>query len=290
MTGQISLENREPIRQGQGRGESGPRRFCYPRKQLLATLALLLLASTAPGQGRRGRPRVTPEPLPQVSGRPGEFTFVRTIYHSRFRDRGMGSWSTDFPAADYHFIAGIRFWSGANLDISPRPEQIQILDEKIFEYPLIYFVEPGYLELSDEEARKLREYALRGGFLFLDDFWGQYEWENVREQMRRVFPEWVIEDLPLDHPVFHTYFDIDAVVQVPGIGAWLGRGVTYEKDGIVPHYMGIQNGEGRLVAFIARNCDLGDAWEWIDDRRYPIDYGLAAYRIGIDIIAYAMTR
>lgn len=268
-------------------------------KALALFCALLLLIGTAPGQGRRGQPSrnqsprdLTPLPTPEDSGKRSEFTFVRTIYGSGlggFGRRG-GSWATDFPQADYHFTAGIRFWSGANLDISTTPKQIQIMDEELFYYPLIYFIEPGFMELSEEESLKLREYALRGGFLFLDDFWGDYEWENVQRQLAKVFPEWAAADLPLDHPVFHTYFDIDKVIQVPGIGAWLGRGITYEKGGIVPHYMGIENDRGRLVAFISRNCDLGDAWEWIDDPRYPIDFGLAAYKIGINVITYAMTR
>jgi hypothetical protein len=221
----------------------------------------------------------------------GEFTFVRTIYHSPYRGRGWyGSWATDFPEADRHFIDGIRLWSDINLDIAEKPVQVEILDDRLFRYPLIYFVEPGYMELSPEEAVRLREYTDRGGFLFLDDFWGDYEWENVQEQMRRVFPDARIEDLPLRHGVFHSYFDIDEVVQVPGIGAWLGRGVTHEKGGVVPHYMGIENRKGRLVAFIARNCDLGDAWEWIDDPRYPLKYGLAAYKVGVNVIVYAMTH
>jgi hypothetical protein len=220
---------------------------------------------------------------------PGEFTFVRMIYHSPL-GRRYGSWAVDYPEADYHFIDGTRFWAGTNLDISAEPKQIEILDEQLFSYPLVYFVEPGYMELSDEEAQRLREYSLRGGFLFLDDFWGDYEWENVREQMRRVFPEYQIKDLPADHSLFHCYFDIKEVIQVPGIGSWLNRGVTHEKGGIVPHYMGIQDEKGRLYAFIARNCDLGDAWEWINDPRYPLKYGLAAYRVGINVIIYAMTH
>jgi hypothetical protein len=230
-------------------------------------------------------------PEPEIPPTSSEFTFVRTVYNSGMRGFGRrgGTWATDFPNADYHFIAGIRFWSGAILDISPKPAQIRILDERIFDYPLIYFVEPGFLELSDEEALRLREYVLRGGFLFLDDFWGDYEWENVRTQLKKIFPAWTPEDLPLDHPLFHCYFDIDQVIQIPGIGAWLS-GSTSEKGGIVPHYMGVQNDKGRVVTFITRNCDLGDAWEWINDQRYPLKYGLAAYRLGINVITYAMTH
>lgn len=256
-------------------------------KHLLPGLVACTFAAIAAPQ----HIQVPPSPLPEH----GEFTFVRTIYSSPLRGwgrrwGGRGSWATDFPAADQHFIAGIRYWSGTTLEVSRDPLQLQIADGKLFHYPLIYFVEPGYLELSDEEALRLREYVRRGGFLFLDDFWGDYEWDNVRLQMRKVFPDYVIEDLPLTHAVFHSYFDINEVVQVPGIGAWLGRGVTYEKGGVVPHYMGITDRNQRLVAFIARNCDLGDAWEWIDDLSYPMRYGLAAYQVGINVIMYAMTH
>jgi len=259
-------------------------------KQMGLLTFVLLLAGPAMEQVPPGNAERPARKASEVSKGPGEFTFVRTIYSSPFGRRRWGSWATDYPNADYHFIRGIRYWSGANLNISAEPEQIPIMDDRLFDYPLIYFVEPGYLSLSAEEAGRLREYVARGGFLWLDDFWGDYEWDNVREQMRMIFPDRVIDDLPLDHPVFHTYFDIDEVVQVPGIGAWLGGGVTYEKGGIVPHYMGIQDDKGRLVVFIARNCDLGDAWEWIDDPRYPIKYGLAAYRVGINVIMYAMSH
>ena len=132
-------------------------------KKLVSLLGLVLLAASLSGQPGR-----VPSPKNLPPSEHGEFTFVRTIYDSPFRGRRGGSWATDFPAADYHFILGIRYWSGANLDISARPEQLQIDDERLFNYPLLYFVESGYMELSDREASKLREYVLRGGFLGVD--------------------------------------------------------------------------------------------------------------------------
>jgi hypothetical protein len=223
----------------------------------------------------------------------GEYTFVRTIYDSPHRGRrsyyGAGTWTTDFPEADNNFIVGLREWAGTNLKIAPRPEQLEILDERIFDYPILYAVEPGFMELSPEQAARLREYIMRGGFIYWDDFWGEYEWRNVQEQIQKIDPEFEIQDLPLTHPIFHSYLDVEEVVQVPNIYN-AQRGVTSEKGGIVPHYMGVLNKKGRVVGFISRNCDMGDAWEWINDPSYPVKYGLPAYKVGINVVIYAMSH
>ncbi len=251
------------------------------------------------GTPRRQRPPVMTPDGPARPARPadrsrfgsGEFSFTRIIYRSPYSygRRWGGAWATDFPEADDHFITGVREWAGTNLNVAPRPEQVEIMDERLFDYPLAYIVEPGYMELSDEEAARLREYAARGGFLFFDDFWGEAEWQNVREQMKKAFPEYEPKELPLTHPVFHSYLDIEEVVQVPNIYN-AQRGVTAEKGGTTPFYMGIEDKQGRLIAFFARNSDLGDAWEHINDSRYPVRYGLAAYKVGINVVIYAMSH
>ena len=224
----------------------------------------------------------------------GEFTFVRTIYESPMRGYGRrgyggGTWTTDYPEADNNFIVGLREWAGTNLKIAPRPEALEILDDRIFDYPILYVVEPGFMELTTEQAARLREYIMRGGFIFLDDFWGEYEWQNVQEQFRKVVPEYEIKELSLTHPIFHSYLDVEEIVQVPNVYN-AQRGITSEKGGVVPYYMGIENKNGRLVAFMARNSDLGDAWEWINDPAYPVKYGLPAYKVGINVVIYAMSH
>ena len=242
----------------------------------------------------RQRRRPTSE-TPQAGASFGEFTFVRTIYESPMRGYGRrgyyggGTWTTDYPEADNNFIVGLREWAGTNLKIAPRPEALEILDDRMFDYPIIYIVEPGFMELSPEQAARLREYILRGGFIFLDDFWGEYEWQNVQEQFKKILPEYEIKDLPLSHPIFHSYLDVEEVVQVPNVYN-AQRGITSEKGGVTPHYMGIENKDGRMVAFLARNCDLGDAWEWINDPAYPVKYGLPAYKVGINVVIYAMSH
>lgn len=269
----------------------------------LAVPALLLTALLIPTLAQRPPDFTTfrqrtrpPSTTPPDGASFGEYTFVRTIYDSPSRGYGRrgygyggGTWTVDYPEADNNFIVGLREWAGTNLKIAPRPEALEIMDDRIYDYPILYVVEPGFMELSDEQALKLREYIARGGFIFLDDFWGEYEWQNVQEQFRRVLPEYEIKDLPLNHPIFHSYLDVEEVVQVPNVGNAM-RGETSEKGGVVPHYMGIENKNGRMVAFIARNCDLGDAWEWINDSRYPVKYGLPAYKVGINVVIYAMSH
>ena len=226
---------------------------------------------------------------------PGEYTFVRIIYDSpdppfnEYNRYFGGAWRVDYPDADENFTMGIREWAGSNLYLSAQPVQVRATDERLFNYPFAYIVEPGHMQLTNADAAALREYLMRGGFLFLDDFHGDFEYQHAREEIKKILPEYEVKDLPLTHPVFHSYFDLDGVVQVPGIAA-LVRGVTFEKGGVTPHYMGVENKQGRLMIFLTVNCDLGDAWEWINDSRYPAQYGVVAYKVGMNVITYAMSH
>jgi Domain of unknown function (DUF4159) len=189
---------------------------------VLFLLALLFVPLSA--QRRRGdfdfsrRPEMI---RPEASGPSfGEYTFVRTIYDSPYRGYGRGyggggTWTTDYPEADNNFIVGLREWAGTNLKIAPRPEALEIMDDRLFDYPLLYIVEPGFMELSNEQAARLREYIMRGGFIFLDDFWGEYEWENVQAQFHKVLPEYPIKELSLSHPIFHSYLDVGRSFKSP---------------------------------------------------------------------------
>ena len=262
---------------------------------VLAFVFVPLLAQRPFDDFRDFRRRRPSQIRPEATGASfGEYTFVRMIYDSPYRGYGRGyggggTWTTDYPEADNNFIVGLREWAGTNLKIAARPEALEILDDRIFDYPLIYAVEPGFMELSNEQAARLREYIMRGGFIFLDDFWGEYEWDNVQEQLHKILPEYPVKELSLSHPIFHSYLDVEEIVQVPNVYNAM-RGETSEKGGVTPYYMGVEDKNGRLVVFIARNSDLGDAWEWINDSRYPVKYGLPAYKVGINVVIYAMSH
>ena len=224
------------------------------------------------------------ERIQEIAPPRNEYTFARLVYSG-----GLGghNWTTDSPAADIHLAAGIKRLT--NLDVRESPFYIPLTSKEIFRYPFLYAVEVGFLQFSREEAKTLREYLLRGGFFVVDDFHGTLEWANFEEQIRKVFPNCKIEEVPVSHPIFHCFFDVDELFQIPG-AQFIYSGRTYENDGYVPHFRGIFDDTGRIMVMINFNSDLGDAWEWADSPYYPERYTSAAYRLGINYIIYSMTH
>jgi hypothetical protein len=175
--------------------------------------------------------------------------------------------------------------------VHPDPNVIGIMDDELFKFPYVYAVEVGGMVLSQQEAERLREYLLRGGFLHVDDFWGGREAGNFEAQIRKVFPDRPIERLPLSHEIFHTFFDVDTVMQIPNRGNGCNGGETWESpDDKEPGIFGISDDNGRIMVVVTYNSDLGDAWEYMDLPCYPETYSGQAYRMGINFMVYAMTH
>jgi hypothetical protein len=223
-----------------------------------------------------------------------EFVFARLIYPGGgggfdFGFRGRSRWATDYPEADYKFMGGISRLSGVRVKEDENP--VEIMDEKLFQYPYIYAVEVGSMNLGRAEAARLTEYFRRGGFMHADDFWGLYEFQNFQREMRKVFPDREMEELPLNHDIFHTFFDIDTVMQIPNVGNGCNGGRTWEDSSdIRPRFLGIKDDTGRLMVVITYNSDLGDAWEWMDEPCYPALFTGQAYRMGLNFIIYALSH
>ena len=168
---------------------------------------------------------------------------------------------------------------------------MELLDPHIWDFPYIYIVEPGQMTLSPEEAARMREFLLRGGFLHADDFWGLYQLENFRRQMAKVFPERTLEPIPLSHEIFHTFFDVDKVMQIPNVNNGCYGGRTWESaSDTEPRILGIKDDTGRIMVLATYNSDLGDAWEHMDVACYPEKFSGQAYRMGINFIIYAMSH
>ena len=228
----------------------------------------------------------------EIPGNAHEFYFTRGIYSGGYDgyDDG-GRWAVDYPKADHQFLVALKRLS--ILDAYESDNAIELTDPRLRRFPLLYVLEVGSMSLSNAEVLALRNYLLAGGFLVIDDFWGSWAWDQFVSQMQRVFPDRAIVELPLEHPVFHAFYDIDKVLQVPNVRqGWSADqgGPTHEYDGIVPHVRGIFDDEGRLMVLINWNTDLGDAWEWADDPRYPLKFSTYAFEIGINFVIYAMTH
>jgi len=260
------------------------------RRKLAATAACIGLMTTVLSAPAQEGLTVTEEPA-------AEFQFTRLIYGGGSGGYGYGrrgrSWLVDWPEAEYHFMLGLNRLTrvdGATVSYGgDGGRMIALTDDAIFNYPWLYAVEVGDWYLDDYEAARLREYLLRGGFLMVDDFHGTYEWAVFLESLKRVFPDRPILEIPESDEVLHVLYDLDQRVQIPGIRAYWS-GVTYEKDGVTPHWRGIYDDEGRLVLAINFNMDMGDAWEHADTPGYPEPMTALALRFAVNYVIYAMTH
>lgn len=253
----------------------------------------LLLAGGAWAQRRfRGGGRPARNPTPQweaPAAHPRDtFTFVRLRYSSW---GGHPGWSTDYPDSDQNF--SYRLQQLTSIKVNPVPLILDITEPALFDHPFVYMIEPGAMELSDAEVGALRRYLLSGGFLMVDDFWGEDEWNNFYGQFKRVFPDREPRELDISHPLFHAVFDLKEKPQVPSIHWWLSTGMTAERrDAQTPHYRAYFDDHGRMMAIVCHNTDLGDGWEREgEDARYFKAFSEPkAYPMGINIVFYAMTH
>ncbi|HEV3485645.1 MAG TPA: DUF4159 domain-containing protein, partial [Vicinamibacterales bacterium] len=220
-----------------------------------------------------------------------QWTFARIRYDawtmpsSRFLSAEDEPWFIDAPAAEQNLSRRLKTVTSIKVN---DPVMLRLEDPNLWQYPWIYIVEPGNLRLRDAEVPILREFLLRGGTLTFDDFHGPIEWANLEREMKRVFPDRKIIDLPPEHPIFHCFYQIDQYPQTPGLGSFL-QGRTWEKGGYVATLRGIEDDAGRAMVLINWNTDMGDGWEWSNAADYPgyVKFTAQAYRMQINEIIYS---
>ena len=197
-----------------------------------------------------------------------EYAFARLRYRSGGwgRRRGGGSWGTDSNKAERQFVQGVRRLT--RVHTRSIEEIIDVDSDEIYNWPWLYAVEVGHWDLSDSQAKRIRDYLDRGGFLMVDDFHGTYEWEVFTTGLKKVFPDRPIVDLEDDNAIFHVIYNLNERVQVPG-RQFVYSGRTYERDGVEPKWRAVFDDKGRVQVAICHNMDLGDAWEWADFPDYP---------------------
>jgi hypothetical protein len=227
----------------------------------------------------------------------GKFHYCRAVYRRNPRGQG-GSWLTDYPLAEIDLsirlseLTKIR----VSFDGTGRPNHliVQLTSEELYRCPIILMQEVGALYFSEDDAARLRDYLLKGGFLWVDDFWGSYSWEVWANEIRKVFPppDYNIVDLTPDHPIYHTMFDLKEVPQIPGIGTFFA-GATSERgaDSAEVHVRGIADRNGRVMVFMTHNTDVSDSWEREgEDPEYFRRFSVDGYRVAVNVILYAMTH
>jgi hypothetical protein len=269
-------------------------------------LTICLLSGALLAQRSR-RPVDTTNPRAYMDGEPIEqwaldnelpkdvFTFARVRYSSGGGyGRWGGGWTTDYPDADLNL--SYRLHQLTSLRVHPDGKVVELTDPELFDHPFIYIVEPGRLNFSEEEVRSLRRYLVNGGFLLVDDFWGEYEWENLYYEIKRVFPDREPKELPVEHPIFNKPLPVGHKPQIPNFRTGEESqytGITWERpDAREPHYRAISDDKGRIMVLICHNTDLGDGWEREGVYHYYFKEfsEKRAYPLAINILFYAMTH
>jgi hypothetical protein len=261
---------------------------------IVGSISILLVTGLVSlhGQVLRG----TPE---QPDGH--EFYLARIAYQT---SRRAGSrpgiwnpmWAVDYPFGELHFQPALSRMTMISVADVTGEEQyfFELDDDRIFQYPFLWMQQPGSggWRPTPDEAAQLREYLLRGGFMFVDDFHGDYEFAAFASSMARVLPDREIVAIPPDDPLMHIFFELTPGTPIPGARhVWSGRGGQSDIRMAGPsRLLGIYDDDGRLMVGINFNMDMGDAWEHADDPGYPADMTVEAYRIGVNYVLYAMTH
>jgi len=247
--------------------------------------------------------------VPMWTNAPGfeqdAFSFCRIRFVSGSQGRSWGTWITDFPDSDMNL--SFRLQQMTSLRVSPDGRVLRLNNKDLYHYPWIYMVEPGRLILDEEEVQVLRDFLLNGGFLMADDFWGEFQWQNFAREMKKVFPDREFIELEMDHPIFHTVFDISVPKQKLQTPNWMQAvqslqpghpyyGMTWEEragyGSEEMHVRAILDAKGRIMVIATHNCDNGDGWEreGQNDDFFHNFSEKRAFPLGINIIVYAMTH
>jgi hypothetical protein len=277
------------------------------KRVVLATVLAVLAAAVAGAQGFGqgfgqgwGRLRYAPPRFPTKDSFDGSFNFCRGMYESDRREAGGMGWWTDYPDADINFSIRLSELTKTHVskqaDGEPNYLVVRLNDDALFKCPWIEMEDVGVMRLGDSEVRRLREYLLKGGFLYVDDFWGDMAWEQWAEEIGRVLDpkKYPIVDLTPSHPLFRTMFEIPKLPQIPSINHWMrsGGGTSERGDeSAIPDIRGISDEHGRLMVLMTHDTDISDAWEREgEDPRYFYLFSPDGYAVGINVVIYALTH
>jgi hypothetical protein len=261
-----------------------------------AFVLVLVVASAATAQfGFRQPPQF---PTKDTFGH--GFNFCRGVYTSGRREAGGQGWSTDYPDAERNFSIRLAELTRTRVSKSPDGEPqfvvVRLTDEALFQCGYLHLEDVGTAALTPAEVEGLRTYLLKGGFVWCDDWWGTFAWNNWMNELRHVLPpeEYPVVPIPEGHPIFRTQFEVKEIPQIPSIQFWRqSGGGTAERgsDSPRPDFSGIFDDRGNLMMVMTHNTDISDAWEREgEDPRFFYNFSPEGYAVGINIVLYAMTH
>jgi len=273
----------------------------------LVLLLILACGATLAAQRGFGRFRLPegvgayPPRYPPANFEDGSFMICKLEYTSVRREAmGMG-WSTDYPYAGINLMIRMSELTRAHITKKGEGEEpvywvVRLTDDALFHCPILMASDVGTMGLSDGEAKRLREYLLKGGFLWVDDYWGDYAWDQWVEQIARVLPpaEFPIVELPLGHAIWPSQFLLKELPQIPAIQSWRRLGYDTSERGEesrTPHFRGIADKTGRVFVVMTHNTDISDTWEREGENKEYFDrFSPDGYAVGVNIILYALTH
>ncbi|HUR33510.1 MAG TPA: DUF4159 domain-containing protein [Vicinamibacterales bacterium] len=230
----------------------------------------------------------------------GSFLYCRGFYTSVTREAGGQGWSTDYPGADNNFSVRLAELTRVHVKLDEKREPnygvVSLTDPLLYKCPMLFMEDVGTVEFSDAEVQALRTYLLKGGFLWVDDYWGSFAWDRWSQEIARVLTpdRFPIVEVPLTHPIMHTLYDVKEYLQVSSIQFWYSNsGATSERgpDSADVHYRGIEDAGGRLMVFMTHNTDVSDTWEREGESREYFDrFSPRGYAIGVNVVLYALTH
>lgn len=263
---------------------------------LLLAFAGSLAAQAAGRRSSEGRYR---EPvrmgLPDAGG---GFVFCRLWYDaSRRLPSGLG-WSTDYPAADHNFMSRVEELTTTRIDRwtedEPGYAAVRATDPELFRCPFLFMSDPGSVVFRQDEVDGLREYLLKGGFLWADDLWGPRAWRYFRTEMERILPEYELVEVTPEHPLFSAHYAVERIPQIPSIQSWRrngGRTAEFGGETERPHMHAIFDEQDRLMVLVSHDTDIADGWEReTAEPEFFYRFSPEAYGVGINVLIWTMSH
>ena len=253
---------------------------------LTALVLALAPVSFSVGADKSDKPfRYEDDRMGELKDQSDKFKFARIKTYQISPGDHLGDgpvmWSHDYPDAGLHLCKIVSELSKVPIVIDENEWIFSFADPNLMKYPFAYLCEVGYMQLTDEEIKGMREYLLRGGFLLVDDFRRPQQMANFQYYLKQALPEpeYQIKPLDISHPIFNCFFSIKTLdVRTP-----------YREPGR-PEFLGVEDKHGRLMMIINYNNDVSDWWQWSNDPFQPIDDSNTAYKFGVNYVFYALTH